>query len=55
MTYSNSKWTVSVPATVNNITFYRCTPKGFGTDKAPGDGSAAGTGTVGWPTTEVQR
>lgn len=42
MTYSNSKWTVSVPATVNNITFYRCTPKGFGTDKAPGDGSAAG-------------
>ncbi len=42
MTCSNSKWTVSVPATVNNITFYRCTPKGFGTDKAPGDGSAAG-------------
>ena len=42
MTYSNSKWTVSVPATVNNITFYRCTPKGFGTGKAPGDGSAAG-------------
>ena len=42
MTYSDSKWTVTVPATVNNITFYRCTPKGFGTDKAPGDGSAAG-------------
>ena len=41
MTYSdsNSKWTVSVPATVNNITFYRCTPKGFGTDIAQGDGA----------------
>ena len=42
MTYSDSKWTVTVPATVNNIKFYRCTPKGFGTDKAPDDGSAAG-------------
>ena len=41
-TYSDSKWTVTVPATVNNIKFYRCTPKGFGTDKAPDDGSAAG-------------
>ena len=40
MTYSNSKWTVSVPATVNNITFYRCTPKGFGTVKVQDDGSA---------------
>lgn len=40
MTCSNSKWTVSVPATVNNITFYRCTPKGFGTDKVKDGGSA---------------
>ena len=42
MTYSNSKWTVSVPATVNNITFYRCTPKGFGTNKVTDYGSTAG-------------
>lgn len=42
MTYSNSKWTVSVPATVNNITFYRCTPKGFGTNKVTDSGSTAG-------------
>lgn len=39
MTYFDNKWTVSVPATVNNITFYRCTPNGFGTDKAQGDGA----------------
>lgn len=42
MTCSDNKWTVSVPATVNNITFYRCTPKGFGTNKVTDYGSTAG-------------
>lgn len=39
MTNSSNKWTASVPTSVTNITFYRCTPAGFGTTKV----SDAGT------------
>lgn len=33
MTKNGNIWTVTVPDTVKNITFYRCTPAGFGTSK----------------------
>lgn len=36
MTKNGNKWTVTVPDTVKNITFYRCTPAGFGTSKYDG-------------------
>lgn len=39
MTNSSNKWTASVPVSVTNITFYRCTPAGFGTTKAENDKS----------------
>lgn len=39
MTNSSNQWTASVPTFVTNITFYRCTPAGFGTTKV----SDAGT------------
>ncbi len=35
MTNNDNVWTASVPPAVTNITFYRCTPTGFGTSKAP--------------------
>lgn len=41
MTNSSNKWTASVPVSVTNITFYRCTPAGFGTSKVS-DASTAG-------------
>ena len=39
MTNSSNKWTASVPVSVTNITFYRCTPAGFGTTKAENEKS----------------
>ena len=40
MTNSSNKWTASVPVSVTNITFYRCTPAGFGTTKVESESTA---------------
>lgn len=34
---NNNTWTASVPASVTNITFYRCTPSGFNTGDDKGE------------------
>lgn len=41
MTNGSNKWTASIPVGVTSITFYRCTPAGFGTSKVS-DASTAG-------------
>ena len=40
MTNNSNKWTASVPVSVTNIKFYRCTPAGFGTTKVDSDSTA---------------
>lgn len=37
MTNNNNTWTASVPVSVTNITFYRCTPDGFNTGNDKGE------------------
>lgn len=38
----NNKWTAEVPADVVNISFYRCTPQGFGTNDVSDSSGIAG-------------